>query len=533
MKSAITLHDLSFAWPDGTVVLDSVNGSFPTGRTGLVGRNGAGKSTLLKLMAGFLTPASGRIDCGSEVGYLPQTLTLSRTTTVAQLLGIEHVLKALRAIEGGDVAQAHFDTVGDDWDIESRAIEALDSIGFPAEVLHRQVSQLSGGEAMLIAVTGLRLRRSGVTLLDEPTNNLDRPTRARLRDMVQVWPGSLVVVSHDLELLDVMDHTTELRSGVLDTFGGPYSAWREHRDQAQAAAVQAAQSAQQLLRTEKRQRQEAEAKLARRERTAKKTQRDGGIPKILAGNRASKAQVSAGNLRGTLDQKVAAAQAAVDAAEARVREEQHVSLTLPDPDVPRGRRIAELSDGERHHVIQGPERIALVGPNGAGKTSLLQRLLAGAPVEPGRPGGTLLTDRVGYLPQRLDGLDDAASPLENIQRVATETPPGTIRNQLAGLLLRGSAADRPVSTLSGGERFRASLAMLLLADPPAQLLILDEPSNNLDISTVGHLAEALEAYRGAVLIVSHDHAFLDRVGLDAVLAVEHGGTLTRRGSLHD
>jgi len=270
MKSAITLHDLSFAWPDGTVVLDSVNGSFPTGRTGLVGRNGAGKSTLLKLMAGVLTPASGRIDCGSEVGYLPQNLTLSRTTTVAQLLGVEHILDALRAIEGGDVAQAHFDTVGNDWDIESRAIEALDSIGFPAEVLHRRVPQLSGGEAMLIAVTGLRLRRSGVTLLDEPTNNLDRPTRARLREMVQEWSGSLVIVSHDLELLEVMDQTTELHAGTLDTFGGPYSAWREHREQAQAAAVHAAQSAQQLLKTEKRQRQEAESKLARRERTAKR-----------------------------------------------------------------------------------------------------------------------------------------------------------------------------------------------------------------------------------------------------------------------
>ncbi|MBO9705984.1 MAG: ABC-F family ATP-binding cassette domain-containing protein, partial [Arthrobacter sp.] len=177
MKSAITLHDLSFAWPDGAVVLDSVNGSFPTGRTGLVGRNGAGKSTLLKLMAGILTPTGGRIDRGTEVGYLPQNLTLHRTTTVAQLLGIEHVLKALRAIEAGDIAQEHFDTVGDDWDIESRATEALDNLGFRGEVLHRQVPQLSGGEAMLIAVTGLRLRRFGVTLLDEPTNNLDRPTR--------------------------------------------------------------------------------------------------------------------------------------------------------------------------------------------------------------------------------------------------------------------------------------------------------------------------------------------------------------------
>jgi len=531
MKSAITLHDLSFAWPDGTPVLSRVNGSFPTGRTGLVGRNGTGKSTLLKLIAGVLTPTDGRIERPSEVAYLPQHLTLDRDTTVAQLLGIAPILDALRAIEAGDVDQAHFDAVGDAWDIEARAAEALHGIGFAGDVLERRVPQLSGGEAMLIAVTGLRLRGAGVTLLDEPTNNLDRPTRARLRDMVLDWPGALVVVSHDLELLEVMEHTMELHAGTVETFGGPYSAWQAHREQEQAAATQAAQAAQQTLKAEKRQRQEAESKLARRERTAKKTQRDGGIPKILAGNRASKAQVSAGNLRGTLDQKVASAQAAVDAADARVREEQHVSLVLPDPEVPRGRRLAELTDGRSEFVIQGPERIALIGPNGAGKSTLLQRLLAGSPVEPGSPGGRLLTDRVGYLPQRLDGLDDEASALENVQRVAPGTPSGAIRNQLARLLLRGSAADRPVRTLSGGERFQVSLAMLLLADPPSQLLILDEPSNNLDLSTLGHLAEALEAYRGAVLIVSHDHVFLERLGLDAVLELDGNGSLRRRASL--
>lgn len=301
-KPSITLHDVVFDWPDGATALAGIDGTFSPGRTGLVGRNGAGKSTLLRLIAGLLSPTSGRIDTVGDVGYLPQTLTLDGGSTVAALLGIDAVLAAIAAIEGGDPDPRHFDTIGDDWDVEARADEALHRIGFSAADLGRRVSAVSGGQAMLIALTGLRLARTPITLLDEPTNNLDRPTRALLAELVDEWPGTLVVVSHDLDLLERMDTTTELHAGRLTSFGGPYSAWKEQQENEQAAAVQAARSAQQTLKVEKRQRAEADVKLARRERTGAKTQRDGGIPKILAGARANAAQNSAGALRGTLDE---------------------------------------------------------------------------------------------------------------------------------------------------------------------------------------------------------------------------------------
>ncbi|WP_053352753.1 ABC-F family ATP-binding cassette domain-containing protein [Leucobacter musarum] len=534
--SAVTLHAVSHAWPDGSASLVEVSGTFPEGRTGLIGRNGAGKSTLLKLIAGDLAPASGVIDVAGDVATLPQTLTLHGGTTIAELLGIAPTLAGLRAIEAGDVDVRHFDAVGDDWDIESRADEALGRIGFSARDLDRRVAEVSGGESMLIAITGLRLRRAAVTLLDEPTNNLDRATRARLGEFIVDWPGTVIVVSHDLELLERMDHTAELYDGALTTFGGPYSAWREHRDHEQAAAVQAARAAQQVLQTEKRQRVETETKLARRERTARKVQLSGSLPKILAGKRANAAQVSAGALRGTMDGKVDAAQAAVDAADARVRDDRHISLVLPDPELAKGRRVIEFVSGERSFVVQGPERVALIGANGSGKSTLLAQLLRGDEgpsdddAQGGRPTARLLTERVGYLPQRLDALDDRVSALENVRTVAPGVPAGTIRNGLARLLLRGSAADRPVSTLSGGERFRASLARLLFADPPAQLLVLDEPTNNLDLESVEHLAEALDAYRGALLVVSHDVAFLSRISVDTVLELE-AGELRRLGEL--
>jgi ATPase subunit of ABC transporter with duplicated ATPase domains len=531
-NASITLSDVGLTWPDGSVALTGITGTFGTGRTGLVGVNGSGKSTLLRLIAGELTPTTGHIITSGDVDYLPQTLPLGTDATVAELLGVAEKVKALRAIEAGDVAQDHFDVLGTDWDIETRADAALRPIGLAAADLDRRVGEVSGGEAVLVAIAGLKLRAASITLLDEPTNNLDRASRALLARLVRSWPGALVVVSHDTALLELMEDTAELYAGRLTVFGGPYSGWREHLDQEQTAAVRAARAAKQVVKTEKRQRIEAETKLAGRAYTAKKNRENSRAPKIVMNQWKSNAEVSAGRLRTEAADKVHAAQAARDAADARVRDEEHIHLELPDPDVPQGRQIAELHGTNRSFVVQGPERIALIGRNGVGKTTLLENLLLGLPAEPGRASGQLFTDRVGYLSQRLDSLDEHGSALDNLRAAAPAIPPAELRNRLARLLLRGDSVHRPVSTLSGGERFRVALARLLFADPPAQLLVLDEPTNNLDLHTVNQLVEALSGYRGALLVVSHDDAFLERVGPDRILTLDGTGALTEIAAIH-
>jgi len=595
--SAVALDRVTFTWPDGTPALTDVSGAFGTGRTGLVGRNGSGKSTLLTLIAGGLTPTSGSITTTDAVDLLPQRLTLDVDRRLAEVLGVAGALDAVRAITSGDVDPRHFDAVGDDWDVEARATAALAEAGLPADALDRRVGELSGGEAVLAALVGVRLRGAPITLLDEPTNNLDRDARARVYDLVRSWRGTLIVVSHDTALLDLMDDTAELYGSELSVFGGPYSQWRAWLDAEQAAARQSEVAARQALRREKRDRIHQESVLATRAAIGRRASAEKRAPGIIMNARKRAAQVSAGRLRIEASEKEATARAALDAAERRVRDDDAVRIDLPDPGIGSSRRIATLrddgrlgggerpgdpeqpGDGARAWVVQGPERVALVGPNGAGKTTLLERLVAGAAAgapdaarvhnsgsvsaagtgsreipglaaddvtdslncergegqTPGPAGradrnGTPLdrlrvdahVEHIAYLSQRVDGLDDDASVLENVRAAAPGVGDIELRNRLARFLIRGDSVLRPVGALSGGERFRVALARLLLADPTPQVLVLDEPTNNLDLDTVDQLVEALAAYRGAVLVVSHDDAFLRRVDPDLVLELRDG-----------
>ena len=513
-SSSVVLHDLSFSWPDGTPALDRVSGAFGRGSTGLVGANGAGKSTLLRLVAGDLVPTGGSVCVRGVVDHLPQRP--APAATLADLLGVSAALRALRAIEAGSTDPADFDAVGTDWDVEERAASALASLGLPQD-LDRPVTALSGGESVLAALAGVRLRGADVALLDEPTNNLDGDARERVYDVVRGWRGTLVVVSHDLALLDLMDATAELRAGGLVTYGGPYSAYREWLAAQHEAARQALRTAEQTLEREQREHARAEERMAHSRRQGRKDRADGKYPPIVLGARRNAAERSQGERRAAGDARLASARAAVDLAESAVRDDDAVRVDLPDPRVPRGRRLAVLpsSDG-RDVVLQGPERVALVGANGVGKTTLLRALLP------------TLSARVGYLPQRAE-LDDGATVLDTVRAASPHLGPGEVRNRLARLLVRGTVVDRAVGTLSGGERFRVALARVLLTDPPPELLVLDEPTNDLDIPTVDQLVAALGSYRGGLLVVSHDGAFLERLGLDAVVRLTADGLLERVG----
>ena len=212
-STALTVSDLSFSWPDGTPVFTGLSFSVDRRTHSLVGSNGAGKTTLLRLIAGDLRPATGSVTTVGDVEFVAQNPQADPTRTVADVLAITPIFAALSRVEAGSVDPADFEVIGDDWDIEERARAMLAESGLPHEDLQRTVNSLSGGEATLLTICGALLRRPSVLLLDEPTNNLDSRSRASLFRMIDQFSGVLLVVTHDLELLERVEATLELHNG--------------------------------------------------------------------------------------------------------------------------------------------------------------------------------------------------------------------------------------------------------------------------------------------------------------------------------
>ncbi|MFF9063818.1 ABC-F family ATP-binding cassette domain-containing protein [Streptomyces sp. NPDC014891] len=536
---AVVCSNLSFSWPDDTPVFHDLSFSLPQGRTGLVAPNGSGKSTLLRLVAGELAPAAGSVRADGIVGYLPQSLPLTSDLTVAEVLGVAAVIRALDAVESGDVADEHFTTIGDDWDIEERTRAQLDRLGLADLALDRTLRTLSGGQVVSLGLAARLLKRPDVLLLDEPTNNLDLEARHQLYDVLSDFAGCLLLVSHDRALLDRMDRIAELGASELRLHGGDFSSYEAAVRAEREVAEKNVRNAEQDLKREKREMQQARERADRRMSNASRNLKSAGLPRIFAGTMKRGAQESAGRSGQVHASRVSEARSRLDEAGRALRDDQLLTLELPDTHVPAGRNLFlcqgmqvrlggrdVFAAGGVDLTVRGPERIALTGPNGAGKTTLM-RLVTGdlAP-----DGGEIRRNdgRVAYLSQRLDLLDPDRTVAENFAASAPERPDAERMNLLARFLFRGRRAHLPVGVLSGGERLRATLACVLYAEPAPHLLLLDEPTNNLDLLSVGQLEGALNSYEGAFLVVSHDERFLAGIGVDRRLRLADG-TLTETG----
>ncbi|WP_371143059.1 ABC-F family ATP-binding cassette domain-containing protein [Burkholderia cepacia] len=514
----VALHHVSFRFDDGVTLFDSLDLSIDRTPTGIVGRNGIGKSQLAQLIAGRCAPSTGTIDRSTQVAYVAQQHddAAAGPRTVAQLAALDAPLGALARLADGRAEPHDFDLIGDRWDLAERLRTALDAAGLHDVRADTPAQALSGGQRARVALIGALLSGAGLLVLDEPTNHLDAPGRAWLRAALDGWRGGLVIVSHDRALLADVQRIVELTPQGVRSYGGNYAFYRAQRDADQDAAQAALDNAR-AERGRARRRLEQEHDTIQRHAAA--SLRDAKTANLSSGAKQSR-KGAARNIMGqvrrhqndfkaTLDERV-------QQAAARVEADAPVLVSLPGTEVSARRQLFTLERARLPWGIaaaadaitwsaSGPVRIALTGPNGCGKSTLL-RMLAG---ELAPCSGTCTTHvSAAYLDQRLALLDPERSIVEQLGLLDTPLAEGELRSRLALLQLDAARATQPARQLSGGERLKAALACALWRGTPAQLLLLDEPTNHLDLESVRAIEAALAGFPGAIVVASHDTAFL-------------------------
>lgn len=529
----LALDSASYVLPDGRILFSDLTEQFDRRFTGLVGRNGVGKSVLARLLAGELEPTTGRCTRSGTVCYLPQELPRDRHASVASLAGVRGLLDALDRIEDGGTDQADFDRIGDRWDIRQRLRTQLELTGLGHLEAETSAATLSGGEAMRVALIGACLSDADFLILDEPSNHLDRPNRRALIEQLQRWPKGLLVVSHDRQLLESMQRIVDLSSLGLQSYGGGYSFYAQCKANERDRAIQRLEQARLERKREAQFLREQRERLERRQARGTREGRDANQAKILLGRQKDRSETSSGKLRRLQEAQREQVSLRVTEAARQVESDMPVVMHALTSAQAAQRRVAELHDvvlpfvpsGARtiNLALRGTQRIGVIGPNGCGKSTLL-KLLAGH-VSP-LAGRCEVAARTMYLDQQLTDLDPARSALEHLASLRPAETDSALRTRLAQLGLDAQKLAVPVAVLSGGERLKTALACAIYAQPPADLLLLDEPSNHLDLASVEALEAMLRQYRGALLVVSHDDTFLARLGLtDRLLATSEGWRL--------
>ncbi len=529
-QPSLTLEGVTQILPDGRVLFSDLHARFDLRHTALVGRNGVGKSVLARVLAGRLRPTAGRCMRDGHVHYLPQQIVPAADATVAGLAGVAAPLAALARIEAGSCAVADFECIGERWALREELDAALRAQGLPAFAPETPATQLSGGQAMRVALAGAWLSDAAFLILDEPGNHLDLPARRRLLAQLREWPRGLLLVSHDRQLLRAMERIVELTPAGLHCHGDGYDAWLEHRERHAAAAVRALERARATRDRERRAQAVQHEREQRRQARGRRAGSEANQAPILLGRQQQRSEQSAGR-RGLLRERAAdVAQQRVRASAARVAEDDAVAMFAPLPAAAAQRCVAELEAVCLPYVpatvpplslrIGGTQRIGVVGGNGLGKSTLL-RVLAGqlAPVA----GRCRTQGVVALLDQRLSALDPQGTALDQLLAAAPGIDVAGLRTRLALIGLDAARIGVPVAALSGGERLKAVLACVLYAEPPPRLLLLDEPDNHLDLAAREALERMLAGYPGALAVVSHDADFLDRLRLDTRLEVEAAG----------
>ena len=559
---SISIQQISYIHPDKEVLFSDLNFAISKGqKLGLVGNNGCGKSTLLQIIAGQLSPSSGVIVRPDDLYYIPQHFGQYDSLTIAQALRIERKQQALHAILSGDASNENFVVLDDDWNIEERSIAALDLWGLGQFTLSYPMNLLSGGEKTRVFLAGMDIHHPPVILMDEPTNHLDSSGRQRLYDWVEKCRSTLLVVSHDRTLLNLLPEICELEKHQINYYGGNYEFYKEQKTLMQEALQQRIEEKEKALRIARKVARETAERRDKQNVRGEKNHIKKGVPRIVLNALQGKSEKSTSKLNSTHQEKAEkltdernqlrsslsptatlktdfnssslhTGKILVTAKEVnfgyhpnsinshiQMNNEANLADTGNHPS-PNSNDIQDNSDFKQQlwqtpisFQLKSRDRLRIEGANGSGKTTLL-KLITGQ-LRPQEGNLTRMEFTYVYLNQEYSIIDNRNSILEQAYAFNNRNlPEHEIKTILNRYLFPASEWDKSCRKLSGGEKMRLAFCCLMISNNTPDMFILDEPTNNLDIQSIEIITATIKNYTGTVIVISHDDYFIQEIGIE-------------------
>lgn len=537
---SISIQQISYIHPDKEVLFSDLNFAISKGqKLGLVGNNGCGKSTLLQIIAGQLSPSSGVIVRPDDLYYIPQHFGQYDSLTIAQALRIERKQQALHAILSGDASNENFIVLDDDWNIEERSIAALDLWGLGQFTLSYPMNLLSGGEKTRVFLAGMDIHHPSVVLMDEPTNHLDSSGRQRLYDWVEKCRSTLLVVSHDRTLLNLLPEICELEKHQINYYGGNYEFYKEQKTLMQEALHQRIEEKEKALRIARKVARETAERREKQNVRGEKNNIKKGVPRIVLNALQGKSEKSTSKLNSTHQEKAEKLTGERNQLRSSLSPTATLKTDFNSSSLHTGKILVtakeinfgyhpnsdsnDIQDNNdfKQQLWQTPisfqlksgDRLRIEGANGSGKTTLL-KLITGQ-LQPQEGNLTQMEFTYVYLNQEYSIIDDRNSILEQAYAFNNRNlPEHEIKIILNRYLFPASEWDKSCRKLSGGEKMRLAFCCLMINNNTPDMFILDEPTNNLDIQSIEIITATIKNYTGTVIAISHDDYFIQEIGIE-------------------